>query len=103
MGLKLIEELPDTPAGRIIQRQLGKCSTSVGANYRAACRAKSKADFVGKLGIVEEEADESVYWLEILRDLGLGPQSIVKALLVEGNEILAIVVSSIITARKNTN
>jgi len=100
-GLKLIQELPDSPVGRIIQWQLGKCSTSVGANYRAACRAKSRADFIAKLGIVEEETDESVFWLEILKDLKLGPQSLVDELLVEGNEILAIIVSSIITARSN--
>lgn len=79
--------------------QLLRCGTSVGANYRAACRAKSTADFIAKLGIVEEEADESIYWIELLVEAGLLKQSRVADLLDEANQILSIVVSSINTAR----
>ena len=64
--LRLIEALPATRSGRIIANQLGRSGTSVGANYRAVCRAPSEADFYSKLGVVEEEADESAYWLELV-------------------------------------
>jgi four helix bundle protein len=79
--------------------QLIRCGTSVGANYRASCRAKSKADFIAKMGIVEEEADESIYWIELLVDAELIKMNRVGDLLTEGNQILSIVVSSINTAR----
>jgi four helix bundle protein len=65
-GLKLIEELPNTIEGRIVANQFGRSATSVGANYRAACRARSKADFNSKLGIAEKKAAESAFWLEII-------------------------------------
>jgi four helix bundle protein len=71
----------------------------VGANYRAACRAKSPADFISKMGIVEEESDESIYWMELLVDSGSVPGDGVASLLQEANELLAITVSSIKTAR----
>jgi four helix bundle protein len=71
----------------------------VGANYRAACRAKSPADFISKMGMVEEEADESIYWMELLVDSGSVPGDGVASLLQEANELLAITVSSIKTAR----
>jgi len=75
---------------------------SVGANYRASCRAKSRADFAAKMGIVEEEADEAVYWMEMLIDCGLVRDNLVQPLLAEANEIVSIVVvSSIRTARSN--
>ncbi len=79
--------------------QLIRCSSSVGANYRAACRAKSDADFINKLKIVEEEADESMYFLELLLQVGNKEHEEIKRLHSEGNELLAIVVASIKTMR----
>jgi four helix bundle protein len=64
--IRLVEALPQTRSAEVIGKQLLRCGTSVGANYRASCRAKSQADFVAKMGIVEEEADESIYWMELL-------------------------------------
>jgi len=74
--------------------------TSVGANYRAACRARSSPDFISKMGIVEEEADESIYWMELLIDGGLIRKDDISHLLNEANQILAMTVSSIKTARR---
>ncbi len=99
--IRLVEKLPKDEVGRILGRQLLRSGTSVGANYRAACRAKSPADFVSKLGNVEEEADESGYWLEMLVDaekLGLRTAA---PLIQEAGELTAIAVSSINTARKS--
>lgn len=79
--------------------QLIRCSSSVGANYRAACRAKSNADFINKLKIVEEEADESMYFLELLMEVGNKEQNEIKRLHVEVNELLSIIVASIRTMR----
>ncbi len=79
--------------------QLIRCSSSVGANYRAACRAKSTADFINKLKIVEEEADESMYFLEVLLDISNKEHIEIKRLHAEGNEILSIIVASIKTMR----
>lgn len=79
--------------------QLVKSGTSVGANYRASCRAKSNADFIAKMGIVEEEADESAYWIEILIESELVKKNLVEDLLDEANQLVAIFVSSINTAR----
>ena len=102
-GLNLIEELPNTIAGRIVANQFGRSATSVGANYRAACRARSKAEFSAKLGNVEKEADESAYWLEIIIERKmLAPRS-VKPLLNEANELTAIMTSSRKTAGRNIN
>jgi four helix bundle protein len=97
--IKFAERLPKTRSGDVIGRQLIRCGTSVGANYRAACRARSSAEFVAKLGIVEEEADESAYWIELLVEGQLVPAEDANPLLVEANAIVAIVVSSIRTAR----
>ena len=69
--IRLAESLPDTPTARVIRNQILRSGSSVGANYRAACRAKSKPDFVSKMGTVEEEADETIYWMELLIDTGL--------------------------------
>lgn len=80
--------------------QLVRCSSSVGANYRAACRAKSKADFINKLRIVEEEADESMYFLELIAEFHPDKKAEIKALYKEGNEILSMIVGSINTALK---
>ena len=98
--IRLEATLPRTAVAKVIGGQLLRCGTSVGANYRAACRAKSTADFVAKMGTVEEEADESLYWMELLIDAGLVPAEQLTALMKEGDEILAIVVTSIRTARQ---
>ena len=81
--------------------QLLRSGTSIGANYRAACRARTRAEFVAKMGIVEEEADETVYWIEMLVGAGLVAEERVADLKDEANQILAMVVSSIKTARRN--
>jgi four helix bundle protein len=99
--VKLVESLPKTRTADVIGRQLLRCGTSVGANYRSACRAKSRADFAAKMGIVEEEADEICYWIEMLIDCELVKAVRVEPLLRETNEIISIVVSSIKTARAN--
>lgn len=98
--IKMAEALPDNATGRVVRGQLLRCGTSVGANYRAAKRAKSAADFISKMGTVEEETDESQYWMEIIVDAGLMEQKQVTLLLKEADEILAMVVASISTARK---
>lgn len=98
--IKLTDAMPRTRTADVIGRQLLRSGTSVGANYRAARRAKSLADFICKLGIVEEEIDESAYWLELLVEAGLMPQSKLCALITECDEITAIVVASIKTAKR---
>ena len=95
-----VEALPKDETSRILGRQLLRSGTSVGANYRAAKRAKSNADFIAKMGIVEEEADESGYWLELLTDCGKTAAAKSAALLRESNELVAIAVASINTARQ---
>jgi four helix bundle protein len=77
-------------SGRAIGNQVVRCGTSIGANYRAACRSRSRAEFAVKLGIVAEEADETVYWLELLRDANLVPEEKLSELLKEANELTAI-------------
>ena len=98
--MKLAAQLPNTVQGQVIARQLIRCGTSVGANYRAACRGRSKAEFVAKLGIVEEEADESAFWMELIIEDGLLKIDVVKSLLKEAEELLAIMVASRKSARK---
>ena len=98
--IQLAESLPKTTVAQIIAKQLVRVATSVGANYRAAIRSRSRADFVAKMGIVEEECDETGYWIEVLVELGLLPEKRTSALQEEANEILAVTVSSIKTARK---
>ena len=98
--MNLVEGLPETNAGRVIGRQLLRSATSVGANYRAACRAKSTADFIAKLAIVEEEADESMYWIELLIESGQVKENLLTDLLDECNQIVSIVVSSIKTSKQ---
>lgn len=97
--IKLVESLPKTQTARIIGGQLLRSSTSVPANYRASCRARSKAEFLAKLGIVEEETDESVFWMELLVDIGLVKMSRAVDLIDEGSQLTAIWVTSINTAR----
>lgn len=86
-----------------IGSQLTRSATSVGANYRSACRARSHADFVAKIALVEEESDESCYWLEIAKDAGLASPPEVDPLLKEGDELTAIFARSTITARQSAN
>jgi four helix bundle protein len=97
--IKLVENLPKTPTARVIGDQLLRSGTSVPANYRAACRARSNAEFIAKIGVVEEETDESVFWIEMLIDTNLIKQRLVAELLDEGNQLTAIWVTSINTAR----
>ncbi|HEV7857666.1 MAG TPA: four helix bundle protein [Pyrinomonadaceae bacterium] len=99
--IHLVEALPQSRTANVIGKQLLRCRTSVGANYRASCRARSQADFVAKMGIVEEEADEAIYWMELLVEADLVRRERVGNLLEEANQLLAIVVSSIKTARGN--
>jgi len=98
--IKLVEALPDTHVERVIKGQLVRSGTSVGANYRSAKRAKSTADFISKMGTVEEECDESMYWMELIMDAGLMSQARISALYNEADEILAMVVASINTAKR---
>jgi four helix bundle protein len=88
--LNLVDHLPRTMSGRAIGSQLVRSGTSIGANYRAACRSRSRAEFAAKLGIVAEEANETVYWLEMLRDGKLIPEGKLSELLKEVNELTAI-------------
>ncbi len=99
--MKLVEALPRTVQGRAIANQLMRSGTSAAANYRAACRARSKPEFVAKLGTVEEEADESAFWLELIIEGGLLRQSKVEPLLREAKELVAIVASSKKTASRS--
>jgi four helix bundle protein len=94
-----VKELKRTQALVVIATQLLRSATSVGANYRAACRGKSTADVLAKLAIVEEEADESIYWLELLVDSELVPNGRVAEIMKEGNKITAMMVASIKTLR----
>ena len=97
--IKLVESLPKTPTARVIGGQLLRCGTSVAANYRASCRARSNADFIAKMGIVEEETDESAFWIEMLIDTNLVKKELVAELLDEADQLTAIFVASINTAR----
>jgi four helix bundle protein len=98
--VKLIESLPRGRTADVIGKQLLDAGTSVGANYRAACRARSPADFISKMGIVEEEADETIYWMELLIESGLVQKQDLTHLLDGANQILAMTVSSIKTAKR---
>lgn len=97
--IKLCDALPQTRAGDVVGKQLLRCATSVAANYRAACRSRSRAEFVAKMGIVEEEADESGLWLEVLAESGLVKPAKLTELIREADELTAITVRSIRTAR----
>ena len=97
--IQLVESLPRNRAADVIGRQLLRSGTSIGANYRAACRGKSKADVISKLAIVEEEADETIYWMELLIESKIVQPSRLNLLMKESNEIVAMVVASIKTLR----
>ena len=99
--LKLFRSLPNCPEARIIGHQLLRSGTSVAANYRSACRARSRADFLSKMGIVEEEADETVFWLEFLADADVVRRERLSDLISEGRQLTAIFVASRRTAKKN--
>ena len=99
--LKLVGSLPKTIEGRAIANQVVRCGTSVAANYRAACRARSRAEFVAKIGVVLEEADETSFWLELICDAKLLPAKRVEPLLVEANELVAVMVTSRKSAASN--
>ena len=98
--LKLEAALPNTIVGRAIGGQLVRSGTSVGANYRAACRGRSKAEFVAKLGIAEEEADESGYWMEMIIEGELLKPKLVQSLLTEANDLTKIFARSRISASR---
>ncbi|MFZ5915469.1 MAG: four helix bundle protein [Chloroflexota bacterium] len=100
--IKLVGALPQNPTGWVIGRQILRSGTSVGANYRAACRARSTADMIAKLKIVEEEADETLYWLELLIEAQIMPEERLKPLMAETDEILAMTVASIKTLRRRS-
>lgn len=99
--IKLVEGLPETSAGRTIGKQLVRSGTSVGANYRAACRSRSKAEFVAKIGIVAEEADESAFWMELIMESSLLKPALVTPLHQEADELTAIFTASGRTAKAN--
>ena len=99
--IKLVEALPKTTTARTIGHQLLRSGMSVGANYRAACRGRSKAEFIAKAGISLEEADECFYWMELLLEAEIIPAERLKELMKEADELVAIFTASIKTARAN--
>ena len=99
--IRFVEILPQNYTSRVIVNQILRCALSVGANYRAVCRAKSDKDFINKMKIVEEECDETIYWLEIIEESGLAKIEVVTPLKREAKEILAMIVASINTISKN--
>jgi len=101
MVLRLIDKMPSTNAGVVLARQLAKSATSVGANYRACCNARSRAEFIAKLGVVVEEIDESVYWIDLVGRSQLRPMPEVTPVLTEAGELRAIFAKSLGTARNN--
>ena len=98
--VRLVEDLLRSRSADVMGKQLLRAGTSVGANYRSACRARSRKEFVAKMGIVEEEADEALFWLDLLAARGLGNVERVSTLRDEARQLVAIVVSSIRTARR---
>ena len=99
--IRFVEILPQNYTSRVIVNQILRCALSVGANYRAVCRAKSDKDFINKMKIVEEECDETIYWLEIIEESGLAKIEDVTPLKREAKEILAMIIASINTMSKN--
>ena len=99
--IRLVQSLPRTQGATVIGNQLLLSGTSVGANYRSACRARSKPEFISKSSVALEEADESVYWMELLVEGGLAPAAELNVLIKEGNELVAILTASVKTARAN--
>jgi four helix bundle protein len=91
---RLVDALPKSLQGRAVANQIIRSGTSVAANYRAACRARSRAEFIAKIGVVEEEADETLFWLELIVETGLLPVTKLKPLLREADEIVSIMAAS---------
>ncbi|CAN5614034.1 four helix bundle protein [soil metagenome] len=102
-AIKLVDALPKTTAGRAIGAQLIRSATSVAANYRATCKARSRAEFVAKIGVVEEESDESAFWLELLIESELLKRSLLEQMWTEANQLNAIMAASRITANHKRN
>jgi four helix bundle protein len=92
--IRLVDALPNTVKGRAVANQIMGSATSVAANYRAACRARSHAEFIAKIGVVEEEADETAFWLELIIDSNTRSEIQVKPLMKEAGELVAIMASS---------
>jgi four helix bundle protein len=92
--IRLVDALPNTVKGRAIANQIMRSATSVAANYRAACRARSRAEFIAKIGVVEEEADETAFWLELIVDSGIRTEKQIGPLQKEANELVAIMAAS---------
>jgi four helix bundle protein len=101
--IKLVGALPKNIEGRAIGNQLMRSGTSVGANYRAACRGRSKTEFIARLGVVEEEADESAFWMEMIIESGMMEKKLVEPLLQEASELVAIMTASRKSASKRRN
>jgi four helix bundle protein len=101
--IRLVDSLPRRKSAAVIGRQLLRSATSVGANYRSACRGRSRADFIAKLGIALEEADESLYWMEMLLEANLVPKPKMTGLIDEANQLVAILTTSAKTARANSS
>ena len=101
--IELCRKLPDNREGRLIGNQVFRSGTSVAANYRAACRSRSKAEFISKLSIVGEEADETLFWLEFIKEMKTLQNSLLDDLTNESDEFVAIIVSSIRTAKKGSS
>jgi four helix bundle protein len=97
--MKVVDALPGTASGRALANQLIRSGTSVGANYRSACRGRSPAEFVAKLGIVIEEADESAYWLELIAESAMLKPDLVEPLLQEASELVAIFTAAVKTTK----
>jgi four helix bundle protein len=101
--MKMVEALPKSVCGRALGSQLVRAGTAVGANYRAACRSRSRAEFIAKIGVVVEEADESAFWMELIVEGGVLPKHMVEPLLGEANELVAIMNASRKTAMSARN
>ncbi|MBI3603062.1 MAG: four helix bundle protein [Nitrospirae bacterium] len=98
--VRLFRLLPRTEEARVIGQQLLRSGTAVAANYRATCRARSRAEFIAKIGVVVEEADETIFWLELLEETSIVPQGSAQELIAEADELLAIFAASQVTAKK---
>ncbi len=92
--IRLVDSLPNTVKGRAIANQIMRSATSVAANYRAACRARSRAEFIAKIGVVEEEADETAFWLELVVDSNIRTAKQIEPLRKEASELVAIMAAS---------
>ncbi|MFV0376261.1 MAG: four helix bundle protein [Mangrovibacterium sp.] len=101
--IKLSESLPNTITGRTLGNQIIRSGTSPGVNYRSACLAKSERDFLNKLKMVEEELDETLYWLELIVESGMVEEKLLKDLMIENQELFKIIVSSVITMKRKLN